>query len=650
MKTLVTSPFRFSEFELDRTKRLLLRDGMPVSLNPKALELLLALVESRGEVLSKDELLEKVWPDQIIEEGNLKVHVSTLRKALGQSGNDHRFIVTVPGRGYSFVADLETAPDDEIVIESHRYSDLVIEDTETTSDDYFETYDAVSANTPRLVSSGRIFRRRGVLVLISLIAVGAAGLAFWFFSRASAGVSEIRSVAVMPFVNDSGNPDLEYLSDGLTESLIGSLSQLPQLSVKSASSVAKYKGKQIDPNQVGADLSVESILTGRLVQRGDEVALYVEFIEPSTSKVLWKGEYRRPMKDLAALDRDISRDVAGKVKIKLSSDDTARLERYQTNDSEAYELNLRGIHFSRYPATLERLTKSISFFEQAIQRDPDYALAYVGMAWSYIRLSSTYGYKSPHETYPKAREAVLKAIDINENIGTAHTALASYYLSYEWNWPAARREFERAMALDPEDPGTLTEYGIYYQSIGRFDDAVRVREAAAKLLPTAAPLTANIGFSCYFARQPERAIQYYQKALELNPRHAWSYQGIGMSYMDMERYADAIPQIEKAVELSERNPRTLAVLGHAYAKAGRREDATRLLRELQVRAKEENISSYFLALLYSAIDRDKAFEYLEQAVTERQAGLINLKFEPMFDDLRPDPRYELLVKNVGIPE
>jgi len=560
---------------------------------------------------------------------------------LGQSGNDNRFIVTVPGRGYTFVADLDDGSSGEIVVEKHTYSNIVVEQNEETNG---------LAHTGLLGGSKR--RRNGwSLVALSALILTVAAAGYWFFVRAPSSSGAIKSVAVMPFVNDSGNPDLEYLSDGITESLIGSLSQLRDLSVKARTSISRYKGKEIDLQKVGAELSVESILTGRLVQRGDEIALYIEFVEPSTGNVFWKGEYRRPMKDLAALDKEISRDVAAKLKTRLSGEDTATLEKYQTDNSEAYQLYLRGVAFGRTEVTRERMSKSIDCFERAVKLDPNYAVAYIEMAWSYMRSGSVFGFMSPQETFPKAREALIKAVAINENLSVTHNALATYYLQYEWNWDAAEREFERAIELDPENVGAYSDYRNYYDSIGRFDDAIRVVEEGRKLSSGPAPMfKAQICNSHYYAGRLETALDCYREVLELNPRLPWPHVGIGRIYLRMKQYPQAIAELEKGVELLDRNARTVAVLGHAYAKAGRLPDAEKTLHELQARAKKEFVSPYHFAIVYAGMgERDKALEYLEQAAAERQPQLIYLRVEPLFDDIRIDPRFTSLAMKIGFP-
>ena len=634
--------FRFGDFELDASKRLLRREGQQVALNAKTFDLLLALVERRGEVVSKDALLERVWPGQFVEEGNLTVQISALRKIFGERKDEHRFVVTVPGRGYSFVAAVEDGSAREVVVERHRVSRVVVDEAD-------ELGDLPPYALPQ-VHEQRSSARKLLLIGLPIMIVAGLGFGYWLYFYNSSK-AHVGSVAVMPFVNESGNADLDYLSDGLTESLIGDLSQIRQISVKARSSTSRFKDRGLDLRQIGAELGVDALLTGRLVQRGDEVVLYVEVVDPATEVVIWKTEYHRRLTDIAALRADVSGDVASKLRARLSRDDAARLAAYQTSNSEAYGLYLKGRHFGSGDLTIDRINKSIDYFDQAIRLDPNYALAYVGKARAYMRLGSVFALGSPQDAFPRAREALLKAISLDDQISEAHGSLGEYYLRYEWNWPAAERELLRAVSLDPEDPTNYVELGSYYQSIGRFEDAVRARETARRLMPVVAFVVANAGYPHYYARRQEQAIRYYREALEIEPGYSWSHLWIGQSYLDLKMYPEAITEIERAVELSNRNVRAVATLGHAYAVAGRTKDAERMLAELNEREKVEYVSPYFFAVLYAGVgDVDKTFENLERAVMERHPYLVLLKVEPIFDALHADPRFESLVKRIGIPD
>jgi len=296
-------------------------------------------------------------------------------------------------------------------------------------------------------------------------------------------------------------------------------------------------------------------------------------------------------------------------------------------------------------------SKGIEYLQQAIALDPNYAAAYVELARAYIRFGDALGLGSSMDTFPKAREALVKALSIDENIASAHTALGICYLRYEWNWPAAEREFQRAIELDPEDPDVYSEYAMYFVSIGRFDDALRMRETARKLLPVSANTSNALGFVYYHARNFERSIDYFRESLDLRPNSPPTRVFLARSYLAMNRYPEAIAEIEKAVETSQRHPFAVSFLAYAYAKSGRRSDADKLLAELQSRKETEYVPPWVFAMIYAgAGNRDKAFEYLEQARMERQAYLTHLKVDPTFDNIRDDVRFDELVKKIGIPD
>src|SRR5688500_8198337 len=447
--------------------------------------------------------------------------------------------------------------------------------TKTTSDAGTDTARAVS--TIESVSGEVKKRKLGFAAGLAVLMLAAIGLGYWFYSPQN---SSIESIAVMPFVNESGNADADYLSDGMTEVLISSLSQIPKLNVKARSTVFRYKGKNIDPRQVGTELHVQAVLSGRVVQRGDELTLSLELVDARTENVIWTEQYNRRQADLVSLQSDIARDVAKKLQAKLSGVDESRVTRRYTENTEAYELYLKGRFFAGGQVTEQGLAKSIHYHQQAIEKDPNFALAYVGLAKSYITLGHVWGFLPPHETFPKANVALTKALQIDETLADALTALADYYRSYEWNWLAAEQEFKRAIELNPNDASAHCGYGSYFQSFERFDEAIVERKLCRELDPLSPTATANVGYPYYFARQYDQAIGHYRKALELDPNYSWAYLWIGQAYLGKRMYNEAIANINKASRLSEGSVRMKATLGYAYAVAGRRGDGQLIIHDL----------------------------------------------------------------------
>lgn len=490
--------------------------------------------------------------------------------------------------------------------------------------------------------------RIGLAIGLTILAGAMISLGYWYYGAQN---SPIESIAVMPFVNEGENTDTDYLSDGMTELLISSLSQIPKLNVKSRSTVFRYKGKQNDPRQVGTQLRVQAVLTGRVVQRGDQLTLGLELVDVRTENVIWSEQYNRRQTDLVSLQSEIARDVANKLRAKLSGVDESRVTKRYTDNAEAYELYLKGRFFAGGRIAEEEIKKGIHYYQQAIEKDPNYALAYVGLAQSYMRLGQVWGFLPPRETFPKAKVALTKALQIDEMLADAHGALAEYYFSYEWNWLEAEQEFRRAIELNPNDASPQCAYGSYFQAMGRFDEAIAARRLCREGDPLSPTATANVGYPYYFARQYDQAIGHYRKALELDPNYSWSYLWIGQANLGKGKYNEAIADISKAIALSDGNVRMKATLGYAYAVAGKRGEAQQIIYELQEQSKQKYVSPYFIAVIYSGLgQKDWAFEWLEKAYEERHPYLALLKVEPVFDNLRADRRYMELLRKVGLPQ
>jgi len=458
---------------------------------------------------------------------------------------------------------------------------------------------------------------------------------------------QISSVAVMPFVNQSGNADLEYLSDGLTESLISNLSQVPQLRVKARSSVFRYKGKDIDPASAGKELAVEAILNGRLIQQGNSVVLYAELVDAATEDILWTSEYSRPLTNLVQLQNELARDVAGKLQAKLSAG-AQRFDRPQTNDEEAYRLYLMGRHH------LNRLTddgfrKGVEFFRQAIARDPNYALAYAGLANAYNRLGG-FNADPPKESFPKGRDAALKSLELDNTLSEAHTQLATVKLFYDWDWPNAELEYKRAIELNPGDADAHYMYGLYLSLMRRPDEAIAEMRHAQELDPLSLEKQMGVGDVYFSDRRFEDAADQYRKALEMDPNSGIINWSLGRAYLELGKYDEAIELLRKSVALSGDSPDEPIDLARAFARSGNKQQAIRILSDLLQRSKSQYLSPTTIGYLYAALgDNDKAFEQFDRALAERDYMLVFMKTDPMFDPVKSDPRFASLAQRVGLP-
>jgi TolB-like protein/Tfp pilus assembly protein PilF len=484
-------------------------------------------------------------------------------------------------------------------------------------------------------------RRGGVLAAAGLAIVVLAAAAFYFLRK---DATAIESIAVMPFVNESGNADNEYLSDGMTETLISSLSQLPNLDVKPRSSVFRYKGKEMSPQTVAKELNVQAILNGRVVQRGQDISLFVELIDVTLDKVVWSETYNRKQTDLVTLQADIARNVSGKIKAKLSGEDITKVTKTYTTDPEAYQLYLRG-NFYRTKYTEEGYRKGIECYEKAIAIDPNYALAYHGIAAAYDYANGYY--LPPNESEPKAKAAATKALELDETLAETHFLLGKIVFWYEWDWAAAERHSKRANELDPTYPA---DYPVYLVAMGRFDEAVKAQEAVLQRLPLDLNMNLDSAGILLLAGRYDQSIEQTRKAFELDPNFWWSYQNLGLAYERKKQYPEAIAALEKARQ-GDVNPSSLGYLGYVYAAAGKKAEALRVLDELKESSKRQYVPSYSIAIIYAGLnDKDKAFEWLNKAYDERSHFIALLKVETVLDNLRPDPRFAELMRKVGLPQ
>ncbi len=453
--------YEFGRFRLDPEEHLLLRNGKPVALTPKVFDILLVLIRNSGHVVEKGELMRAVWPDSFVEENNLTVNMSALRKALGTGHAERQYIETVPKRGYRFFAN--------------------VREVRGESPDLVEEYAGA-----RLITEEKSSVRRD---------------------------QAITSLAVLPLVNASADPQMEYLSDGITETIINSLAQLPQLRVMARSTVFRYKGREADPQAVGHELGVGAVLTGRVSQVGESLIISMELVDVAHGWQLWGEQYNRNPADIFALQEEIAREISGKLRLRLTGEQQQRLTKRYTESTEAYQAYLRGrYHWNKY--TREGLKKGTAYFQQAIDLDPGYALAYAGLADSYYRLSNLY--LPPREAMPKAKAAAMKALEIEEMLAEAHASLGLVRFWYEWDWQGAEREYKRAIELNPGYAIAPLWYGLQLMALGRFDDALAEMKRAQDLDPLSLVINTNLGGTLYRARRYDQAIEQCRRTLEID--------------------------------------------------------------------------------------------------------------------------------------
>jgi eukaryotic-like serine/threonine-protein kinase len=481
------------------------------------------------------------------------------------------------------------------------------------------------------------------VALLTLIGVGVYQLGW--------GSQAMDSLAVLPFLNESADPNMEYLSDGITESLISSLSQLPNLRVKARSIVFQYKGKDLDPQKVGRDLRVQAAVTGRVQQRGDTLIIAVEMVDVEKGSQLWGGQYSRKLADIFAIQEEISKEISEKLRLRLTGEEQKRLTRRYTENPEAYQAYLKGRYFWN-KRTEEAFRKGIEYFQQAIEHDPSYALAYAGLADSYNLLGlNVYQGLPPKEAYPRAKAAAMKAIDLDDSLAEPHTSIAWVKFRFDWDWPGAEREFNRAIELNPRYPTAHHWYAYYLTTMGRRDESRAAILRSQELDPLSLIINATVAHVFYYAREYDRAIEQLRKTIEIDSNFGHAHRLLGEAYRQKVMFEDAIVEMQKAVTLSGTGRvYYLGQLGNVYAVSGKRNEALRIIDELMELSQRRYVSPSSFAIVYIGLgDKDQAFAWLEKAYEERSTFLTEFKVEPMFDSLRSDPRFQDLLRRVNLP-
>jgi TolB-like protein/Tfp pilus assembly protein PilF len=478
------------------------------------------------------------------------------------------------------------------------------------------------------------------ITIAALVILAAAGLFYWRNHTARS----IDSIAILPFANMGGNADADYLSDGITESLTDSLSELPNLKVMSKSAVSRYKGKEPDVPAVGRALGVRAVLTGRITQRGDNLTVSAELVDAADNSHLWGEQYDRKLADVLAVQNDIAHQIADKLRLRLSNTQMAHMTKRQTANPEAYQLYLKGRYFAGQ-FTPDSLSKGMNYFRQAIALDPTYALAYDGMSYYYDLIEDTDD--TPSAVMLKAKEAALKAVALDDSLVEPHVELASAYFSYDFDWPAAEREFERAFSLNPNYAAAHEYYGWYLLTQGRTDQAIQEGQRAAQLDPLSPEIHSLLGWVLYFARRYDQAAEELHKCLELDPNYWMGDYQLGLAYAQLGRFDDAIAAQRKAAKLFASASWIQTEIARENAIAGKIPEARQALQDLLKRSRTTHVVPYGIATVYAALgDKDQAFAQLEQAYSQRSFFLDFLKVDPELDSLRSDPRFQSLLSRM----
>ena len=662
MSKQINQIYEFGDFRLETAEQLLLRRGQPISLTPKAFDTLLVLVQSSGHLVEKDELMKRVWADAFVEEANLARNVWALRKTLEDDNGEHRYIETVPKRGYRFIAPVRevASADTGVLIQRRVRARIVSEEEETSEEPQVRTKPTIPPGsvvetrgpmTALSLSTPRNRKRRnatlGLLAIAILIVAVSIPTVLIRNARSGSTSKTIESVAVLPFNNLSNDPELDYLSEGITENLINRLSQVSRLKIIAHNSVFRYKGRQVDPQKVGGELGVQAILIGRLEARGGELSISGELVDARDGTHLWGDHYERKLSDLQSLQGELAQDMASALRLQLSGEEKTRFGQGYTRNAEAYQLYIKGRYFWN-KRTTEGMKKGLESFEQAIRLDPDYAAAYVGLADCYGVLSQV-GDFSPNDVMPKAKAAALDALRIDETLAEAHASLAMIDELYDWNWKSADTEFKRAIELNPNYATAHHWYAMYLSAMGRNDEALAEIRRAEALDPVSLITNTNEGWILFCARQYDQAINKLQATIEMDPNFANAHYKLALVYEIKGMYKEAVEEHLKSKALSGDISENVEKLKAAYATSGSKGYYREELRQLKdTSTRGYVLPKYFVLTELQLGNTEETLKWLEAAYKERTEPLAYLRVDPRFDSLRSDARFEDLLRRVNL--
>ena len=641
--------YEFDPFRIDIAERLVLRDGSPVTLPPKAFDILVALVRESGHVLEKRELLDIVWPDTFIEENNLTQYISALRKALGDDRREHRYIETVARRGYRFLAPVRQVRGDgpSLIIGSSTRVRVVIKEEkelreEETTTERKQPQDAqVSTSSRGLWLSIVEHRNLAITSATIVLALTAAYVAFLRPGKTRPAAYSPRTLAVLSFRNLKGDAESEFLSYSLADAVASRLGNVNQLVVRPLAYTDKYRTRELELKQIAKELAVEVLLTGSFIKEGDDLRVTAELIDVGKNEVLWRGMMDLKYDKLLTVQDRVANNVIQGLHLKLTPEEVTRVNRNAPQNPQAYEAYLKGRYFWSRRNDPD-IRKGISYFRVALEKDPNYAVAHSAIADSYFLLGD----------HAEARVAAKRALEIDDTLADAHTTLAGLYLLGDFNWPEAQREFKRAIELNPNYVTAHHWYAYYFATMGQMDQALVEIKRAQELDPLSLIINTDLGQMLYYSRQYDQAIAQLRRTVELDPNFSIAHMRLGEAYVQKGLYEEAIAEFQKPNNLSGRSKAFLAALtAHAYAMSGQSNKAMQTLHEL----KESEVAlrpldySYPTALAYLGLgEKDQAFRWLEQAFAQHDGNLALLKVEPKFDSLRSDARFTDLLRRINL--
>jgi TolB-like protein/DNA-binding winged helix-turn-helix (wHTH) protein len=646
---------RCGVFEIDLKAFELRKHGLRLKLAEQPFQILAILLEQPGEVITRDELRERLWPgDTFVDfDHGLNNAVMRLREALGDSPEKPRFIETLPKRGYRFIAPVEeihTASKPILGGEPQANSSTILHAPDAPAPLSADHELGSRSNPHTWLKLPRIALLSAAVLVFAIL----SDLAVHFVRGWESGKinpAHNMSLVVLPLENLSGDSDQDYFADGMTDELTANLAKIRSLRVISRSTAMAYKGTHKPLSEIARDLKVDAVVEGTVLKAGSRVRITAELVQVSTDHHLWADTYESQLGDVLALQNRVSSAIVDQIRINLSPEDKQRLAKNPSVSPAAYEDYLKGRYYWNRRSA-EGFTKAIGYFEDATRRDPQYALAYAGLADCYGIIGATiYGSLPAAEAAPKAKAAAIRALEIDPTLAEAETSLATAKFNYDWDWAGAAQGFQHAIQMDPRYATAYQRYSLYSIAMGRFDESLEQIKKARELDPLSISINSSLGWRLYLARQYDRSITQLRDTLELDPSYEWAHFILGQAYEQKGEFNLARAELQKAVELSHNSPLMISALAHADALSGNQEEALRLLQQLAAQSRKQYVSPFYVAVVYVALGKtETAMDWMDKAFADRSNGLVFLKVEPELDPLRSNPRFVALQRKLNFPD
>jgi TolB-like protein/DNA-binding winged helix-turn-helix (wHTH) protein/Tfp pilus assembly protein PilF len=647
---------RFGIYQVDVRTSELWKQGRKIKLQEQPCRILAILLERRGEVVTREELRKRLWSDDTFVDfdHSLNTAIMRLREALCESSENPRFIETLPRHGYRFIAPIEeldsSEPEKAVEVHSSATRENSLPAPESGLAMQFSAGQATLHLGPRPIAA-RLALVIGSLLFILIIAlIGVRLRLIRHGAEANSQPNLIKSLVVLPFENLSADKDQQYFTDGMTDELIAHLAKIRSLRVISRTSSMEYKDTHKPLSQIARDLNVDAVVEGTVLRSGNQVRITAELVQVATDRHLWAETYESELGDVLELQSRVASAIVNEIRVNLTPEEQQRLASTRAVTAESYENYLKGRYYWNKRSE-QGLTKAIEYFQLAIERDPNNALAYAGLADCYSIIGSAIvGTVPSQEVAPKAKAAAAKALQLDDTLAEAQTSLATVRFNYDWDWAGAASGFQRSIELNPSYATAYQRYSLYLMAMGRSNESLAQMTRARELDPLSISLNFSLGWRLYMARKYDQAIEQLQNTLEMDPNFALPRMVLGQAYEQKNAYPQALSELQKAVGISHESPQMLGALGHAYGASGNRPEAEKVLVELMEQSKKQYVSPFYVAIVYVGLaENDKAVDWLEKAYRDRSNAIVFAKVDPQLEPLRSTPRFQSLLRRLALP-